>query len=154
VWIDGYLQVSVPSSVVPRSVVTPKCRYHEASVKDENGINLIILLNHSSQYSNFHVIPYCQLIMNELYLSIQQYTMNLLLLLWITWELLYWLLFDWVKSLNLFNFHPSHISCLVPSIHGCGGCGGFHALKRSKKVEMGSGDRLFQKAGIFREFFI
>jgi len=37
-----------------------------ATVKDENGINLMILPNHSSQYTNCHVIPNCQLIMNGL----------------------------------------------------------------------------------------
>jgi len=37
-----------------------------ATVTDENGINLMILPNHSTQYSNCHVIPDCQLIMNGL----------------------------------------------------------------------------------------
>jgi len=39
-----------------------------AAVKDENGIqfNLMILPNHSSQYSNCHLIPNCQVIMNGL----------------------------------------------------------------------------------------
>jgi len=37
-----------------------------ATVNDENGTNLMILLNHSSQYSNCHVISNCQLIMNGL----------------------------------------------------------------------------------------
>jgi len=32
-----------------------------APVKDENGINLMILLNHSSQYSNCNVISNYQL---------------------------------------------------------------------------------------------
>jgi len=36
------------------------------TVKDENGINLMILPNHSSQYSNCNVTSNCQLIMNGL----------------------------------------------------------------------------------------
>jgi len=37
------------------------------TVKDLGGINLMILLNHSSQYSNCHLITNCQLIMNGLF---------------------------------------------------------------------------------------